>query len=125
MNRALALATLSLSIMSASFPGSVRAEPSFVSGNTLWEFCGSMATGPVPDACSLFVAGVIDARKYTQHELKVPQTVCLAGTVETGQAADIVRQYLAQYPERRGYQAASLAIDALQMAFPCPDASAR
>jgi hypothetical protein len=83
----------------------------FVGGNKLYDWC--MAREPAPEvACTDYLAGVADM-------LVIDNKFCPSVGVSPKQVVDVVRQYLAAFPERRNYAAASLVADALAAKFPC------
>ncbi|CCV06706.1 exported hypothetical protein [Mesorhizobium metallidurans STM 2683] len=90
----------------------------FQDGNKLYAKCTSEVDSQQA-LCYGFVEGVNDTWTTIQRwEPTMPRcTVPAAATVK--QIADVVTQYLQQHPEERHNTAASLAMNALTLAF-CP-----
>jgi len=90
--------------------------PSFKNGNQLNEICGN-PEGNVP--CTAYIAGAIDAINGMAVSAG-GHPLCTPDTVTTIQAADVVRKWLKDHPEKRHYVAFSAVLSAISDAFPCP-----
>jgi hypothetical protein len=103
MLRPMTMAGLAVSMLIQ--PGYARAE--IISGNKLHEYCQKY------DARQFvfgYVTSVVDTSKI----------VCVPPGVTVGQLADVVCGYLSNHPEKRHYDGAGLASQALNASFPCP-----
>jgi hypothetical protein len=103
MLRSMAMAGLAVSMLIQ--PGYARAE--IISGNKLHEYCQKY------DARQ-FVYG------YVTSVADTSKSVCVPPGVTVGQLADVVCGYLSNHPEKRHYDGAGLAVQALNASFPCP-----
>jgi hypothetical protein len=86
----------------------------FQTGNDLLQAC---------DRSHSFCLGYIDAINDVMdldHDRVAGFRACVPHEVTAGQLADIVVQYLRRNPSYRHFSAASLAIVAINAAFPCP-----
>lgn len=123
-NAALIGAALALS---GIWPPALRAQTTpheaFWTGNDLYEACGR-ARSP---ACLAYVAGVTDGWSLLEATMVSTGQVdkkrwCSPKGASTGQMRDVVGQYLERNPQNRHFSAASLTLEALAQAFPCPQA---
>jgi hypothetical protein len=98
-------------------PAAAQDVPSFYSGNLLWSHCTSNSAYEV-GLCRGYVAGIADVMALGTAIFGF--RACLPQHVTTDQTQDVVKRLLEQHPEGRHYTAASLAAQALALAFPCP-----
>jgi hypothetical protein len=87
----------------------------FADGNQLHEQCQSNSP-----FCVGYVMGVMDAHEFAVEVDHVRRRVCVATSVNAQQLADVVALYLREHPESRQLTATSLAMVALEQAYPCP-----
>ncbi len=86
----------------------------FYNGNTLYELCKSEKL-----AASLYVIGVRDQELLSANTFEKKSIACYPEGVTVRQLADVACGYLERYPERRHYNAPSIVMSALSIAFPC------
>ena len=86
-----------------------------VTGDRLIEWCQSRSI-----QCDSYAQGVVDTWMGEQAFNRVPNMICLAPGITTGQITDAGQNYLTTHPERRNTKASSLIVIALARAFPCP-----
>lgn len=86
----------------------------FFNGNKLYEHCQAQNVSAIS-----YVQGLIDAQTVLTAWDDLDPRICTPPNVNAGQVIDVVCADLQQRPERRHLAAASLALNALQVAFPC------
>ncbi len=101
-----------------ALPPAVLAE----TGNELKTSCadlevsdGSFNNG----VCLGYVVGVVEMHKTVTEALHAKGMFCMPSGVTQGQSALVVKKYLGAHPELLHFTASSLALAALQEAFPC------
>jgi Ssp1 endopeptidase immunity protein Rap1a len=118
MNRGLLLSVIiALSFMPGATSAVAGGIIEFMDGNKLWELCSS---NPLDSGCGGYVEGVADAMSANLPSGVAGFHACLPADQTIQQVADVVKRYLRDRPEDRGYTAASIVAKALQQAFPCP-----
>jgi hypothetical protein len=86
-----------------------RASEGFMDGYDLYGFCTSSGS-----LCGGYIEAIANA--YNPINAYI---ACEPPRISTGQAVDVVKQYLATHPEQRYKPAWSLVMVALAEAFPC------
>ena len=86
-----------------------------MSGNDLKDNCGSMSNS----LCTGYIVGTLDSMRTIGEEANAPM-FCLPPGVGEEQVTALVRKYLADHPERLRTRAASLIMNAMTGAYPCP-----
>jgi len=89
-----------------------------VSGADLKKICTSYVDVPSNTSdgiCVGYVVGVMSVMEYIN-------ALCLPARSSHAQATLVVQKYLSDHPEKLHLDAEVLVIDAIQEAFPCPDA---
>lgn len=89
-----------------------------LTGNDLYDDCKSTNAGKQMD-CLGYITGVVEMILYAKRSYKICMADIPAG-VSRGQVNDIVVSHLEKHPAVRHHDAVALAIDALDIAFPCP-----
>ena len=70
--------------------------------------------------CGGYIVGIVDTIEAMQASGLLPRNaLCIPDGATKGQIADVVRQHLADHPERRHLDSGSLVPEALNAAFPC------
>lgn len=99
-----------LPVLLALCAGAAQAE--FKDGNR-WLSDYRTATGEVANAAALgYVQGVADTTYGVIH--------CAPGNTTAGQLADMTKQFLEVFPERRSHSADSVILGLLKATWPCP-----
>lgn len=97
----------------------LHAEAGYDTGNRLFEDCNSenyFNRG----YCGGYIVGIVDTIEAMQASGLLPKkALCIPEGATKGQIADVVRQHLADHPERRHLDSGSLVPEALNAAFPC------
>ena len=96
----------------------VIAEPTDISGAYLKKICASYVEKPANASdgmCIGYVVGILGVMEHID-------VLCLPAKSTHSQATLVVQKYLSEHPEKLHLNAAELVIDALQEAFPCPNA---
>lgn len=96
----------------------VAAEFERVSGANLKKICTTYTDVPANTAdgmCIGYVVGIMSVMEYIN-------VLCLPERSTHAQATLVVQKYLSDHPERLHLGSEELVIDAIQEAFPCPDA---
>lgn len=128
MTRKLAVsATIALWLMTNPNPAFAQ----YQSGNRLYEDCRSEEGDFKSGLCLGYITAVADAHLETvftmavaniqRQDVQLRTSFCLRKQVNIGQLRDVVFQYLQRNPSERDKTAASLVIEALAQAFPCPN----
>ena len=86
-----------------------------MSGNDLKDNCGSRSNS----LCAGYIVGTLDSMRTIAEEANAPM-FCLPPGVGEEQVTTLVRKYLADHPERLHTRAASLIMNAMIGAYPCP-----
>ena len=91
----------------------------YLSGGEMLNYCRDANHR---EACTGFVMGVADtaAEVSAAGSIVRPFRVCRPAEVSGSQARDVILQFLQAHPGELHYSAASLAIQALAAAWPCP-----
>ena len=111
------MAMTATAVALACLPAAAQGAGGFYTGNDLWSHC-SGKTAFDTGLCMGYVMGIAD---FMGTGIAIPGLrACIPSSVTAGQAQDVVKRYLEQHPEQLYYTAASIAIDALEEAFPCP-----
>jgi hypothetical protein len=99
---------------------SVTPHYSYVSANELSLRCQSEENFDRA-ICAGYVAGAVDMLELTRGTGPRAVSICLPHNpaAQRGQLIDVVKRYLAAYPENRQGGAAALVFTALSEAFPC------
>ena len=117
MNRGPLLSlVVALSFMAGATRAVAGGVTDFMSANQLWELCNSNALN---SGCGAYVEGVADAMSANLPSGVAGFHACLPANQTIQQVGDVVKRYLQDHPEERGYTAASVVAKALQQAFPC------
>lgn len=98
-----------------AFPAAALAAPTFYSGNDVYRLCQEY-----PASAAIYAIGVLDGDKATRHWARLPKKVCAGSGVSSGQVKDVMCRYLERSPEDRHLAASSLALNAFEIAWPCP-----
>lgn len=93
--------------------------PAYNVGSDIYDFCRNDDNRYSSGMCLGFIEGVSDTTQALQIEDNACYFLFPAGPVRADQLVDIVRRYLADHPEKRQLNAATLVINALQTAWPC------
>lgn len=96
--------------------GSARAVPSFMSGEQLYEFCRMTDK----QACNVYVAGIIDARRQLEDATGAEPVFCLPERIDIEELGYTVLRFLTQNQSDRQYSAASMVVSAVADVYPCP-----
>jgi hypothetical protein len=88
----------------------------FYSGNDVKQICDDSAR---TSTCVVLIAGILDGIALMDSLTGTP-IICVPAGVTTGQAADIVKRHINNFPQGRHLAASGLALAALLEAFPCP-----
>ena len=109
-NKFLLISFLSSSSMS-SFAGWESGNTLYqkLTSQTLWE--NAMATG--------FIAGVFDGYATEQNWDNQAHYICMPDNATKQQLSDTVKKYLEDNPQDRHFNAASIVLNALSLAYPC------
>jgi len=103
----------------------VRGEQAFMDGNKLKAGLDNLQKINRQTATNDDVAIYVHASGYvigvadTYKALGASLVVCLPRNATEGQVGDVVLKYLDDHPEERHHKAATLALTALTLAFPC------
>jgi hypothetical protein len=106
-------AALVIAVMSVST--GARTAPGSADGNALYEHCQSSIVS-LQGVCVGYVMAMADI--LAEHEINGFKA-CVPRSVTIAQATDVVKQFLARYPEQRHFMARGLVAAALSQAFPC------
>jgi len=98
-------------------------------GNRLSEICSVAEKQEFqPDelrklaACTNYIDGVLDTQmmwqSLTENERQHKKSICAEG-IDTIQGAKIVAKYLRDNPDKLHWNAATLVVNAIHLAFPC------
>ena len=97
------------------------AHATFVSGNTLYEYCtaekGSSTYYQDNAYCSGYVIGAVDAMEVSREINKKPQCVPTGAT--RGQVVAVFMKWINDHPEARSYDASALVTIAISTGFRC------
>ena len=93
------------------------AQATFLTGNKLLEFCTKTSAEVNLNACRGYIIGVIDA--FENDQIPTEYKLCVPKGVDSGQVADVTRNYLTGHPEKRHLTANSLVWNAINEAWPC------
>jgi hypothetical protein len=94
----------------------------WLDGHNLLRICSPSGDERVfqPGLCSGYLMGVVDAADgYQQAGLSKKPAFCMPVDVPEAKIKDVVVNYLADHPKRCDSDAAMLAIEALEKAYPC------
>ena len=110
--------------ISLVFLSEARAEISNASGNDLSRWCTTNANrerigdfAMQAGGCFGYLNSVIDI--LTSGNAINGKKACISRNADTGQIVDLFKNYIRDHPERRHLLAASLAAEAIALAFPC------
>lgn len=109
------LAVLCLSLWASS------AIAGFKTGNQLLAECEGTVGGAIDlGICLGYLTSVIDTAETLVARQVTPRQFCMAEGVTGGQLEKVAIKYLKEHPERLHFSGSSLALDAFEIAFPCP-----
>jgi hypothetical protein len=113
MMRAL-LIVLAVLVSFGAVCAQAQATGAFFEGNELHKLCTSNRSSAVG-----YILGVSDAHDLFVERGGVSASICMPEGIQRGQAVDVACKYLADNPQDRHLQGASLVIFAFEAAFPC------